>query len=141
MKITDHDLYPFGLIHAYAGDRLRLFSGADEVMCHAVPRGAVGAIGTFYNLWGPACACARDATVAGRRRGGPRLHAPLPDRDRRRPRARAASGPSSARRCAKVRHRRRHASPARSEQPTRAWTDADVVADHRTGGWGTSCAP
>jgi N-acetylneuraminate lyase len=65
MKITDHDLYPFGLIHALAGDRLQLFSGADEVMCHAVLSGAVGAIGTFYNLWGESCARARQATVAG----------------------------------------------------------------------------
>jgi N-acetylneuraminate lyase len=65
MKITDHDLYPFGLIHALAGDRLQLFSGADEVMCHAVLSGAVGAIGSFYNLWGSACARARQATAAG----------------------------------------------------------------------------
>lgn len=65
MKITDHDLYPFGLIHAVAGERLQLFSGADEVMCYAVLSGAVGAIGTFYNLWGPACRAAREATAAG----------------------------------------------------------------------------
>ncbi len=65
MKITDHDLYPFGLIHAVAGERLRLFSGADELMCHAVLSGACGAIGTFYNLWGPACRAAREATEAG----------------------------------------------------------------------------
>jgi N-acetylneuraminate lyase len=65
MKITDHDLYPFGLIRAVAGDRLQLFSGADEVMCHAVLSGAVGAIGTFYNVWGPECKAAREATAAG----------------------------------------------------------------------------
>lgn len=65
MKITDHDLYPFGLIHAFAGDRLKLFSGADEVMCHAVLSGAIGAIGTFYNVWGPACQAAREATAKG----------------------------------------------------------------------------
>ena len=65
MKITDRDLYTFGLIQAYAGDRLRLFSGADEVLCHAVLCGAVGAIGTFYNLWGPACRRARQALFAG----------------------------------------------------------------------------
>jgi N-acetylneuraminate lyase len=65
MKITDHDLYTFGLIHASAGDRLRLFSGADELMCHAVLCGAVGAIGTFYNLWGPACRRARQAFASG----------------------------------------------------------------------------
>jgi N-acetylneuraminate lyase len=70
MKITDHDLYPFGLIHALAGDRLQLFSGADEVMCHAVLSGAVGAIGTFYNVWGPACQAARAATAAGDARAG-----------------------------------------------------------------------
>jgi N-acetylneuraminate lyase len=65
MKITDRDLYTFGLIHSYAGDRLRLFSGADEVMAHAVLSGAVGAIGTFFNLWGPTCQRARQAVEAG----------------------------------------------------------------------------
>jgi N-acetylneuraminate lyase len=65
MKITDRDLYQFGLIHHHAGDRLRLFSGADEVMCHAALSGAIGAIGTFYNLWGPAVKSARARFVAG----------------------------------------------------------------------------
>jgi len=65
MKITDHDLYTFGLIHAFAGDRLRLFSGADELMGQAVLSGAVGAIGTFYNLWGPVCQRTRRALVSG----------------------------------------------------------------------------
>ena len=65
MKITDVDLYLFGLIRAYGGDRLRLFSGADEVLCHAVLSGAIGAIGTFYNLWGVECQRARRAMVAG----------------------------------------------------------------------------
>lgn len=66
MKITDKDLYPFGLIHAYAGERLCLLSGADEVMCHAILSGASGAIGTFYNVWGPACDRARQACLAGK---------------------------------------------------------------------------
>ena len=65
MKITAGDLYLFGLIHSYAGDRLQLFSGADEVMCHAVLSGSIGAIGTFYNLFGPACRRAREAMVSG----------------------------------------------------------------------------
>jgi N-acetylneuraminate lyase len=65
MKITDRDLYTFGLIHTHAGDRLQLFSGADEVMCHAVLSGAIGAIGTFYNLWGPVCRRARAAFASG----------------------------------------------------------------------------
>lgn len=65
MKITAGDLYLFGLIHSHAGDRLQLFSGADEVMCQAVLSGSIGAIGTFYNLFGPACQRARAAMVAG----------------------------------------------------------------------------
>src|SRR5205085_781458 len=39
MKITDRDLYTFGLIHSYTGGKLPLFSGADEVMCHAALSG------------------------------------------------------------------------------------------------------
>jgi N-acetylneuraminate lyase len=73
MKITDRDLYQFGLIHTMAGDRLRLFSGADEVLCHAALSGAIGAIGTFYNLWGPACQVARRAFVAGSFEAGRRF--------------------------------------------------------------------
>ena len=65
MKFTDRDLYQLGLICAYAGDRLQIFSGADEVMCQAAMSGACGAIGTFYNLWGPACQRARDQFVNG----------------------------------------------------------------------------
>jgi N-acetylneuraminate lyase len=65
MKITERDLYLFGLLHNFAGDRLQLFSGADEVLCHAVLSGAIGAIGTFYNLWGPSCQKARKAFAEG----------------------------------------------------------------------------
>jgi N-acetylneuraminate lyase len=66
MKITDVNLYLFGLIQAGTEGRLQLFSGADEVMCQAVLSGAIGAIGTFYNLWGPACRAARQAMVDGK---------------------------------------------------------------------------
>lgn len=65
MKITSSDLYPFGLIRGHAGDRLQMFSGADEVMCLSVLSGACGAIGTFYNLWGAECKKAWEATKAG----------------------------------------------------------------------------
>jgi len=65
MKITSGDLYLFGLIHSFAGDRLQLFSGADEVMCQAVLSGSIGAIGTFYNVFGPGCRRASEAMVAG----------------------------------------------------------------------------
>lgn len=66
MKITVVDLYLFGLIHAHAGDRLQLFSGADEVLCHAVLSGSIGAIGTFYNVFGPACQQAWEVARRGR---------------------------------------------------------------------------
>ncbi|MGE0606014.1 MAG: dihydrodipicolinate synthase family protein [Pirellulales bacterium] len=65
MKITDGDMYQFGLLHSYAGNQLKLFSGADEVLCHAALSGACGAIGTFYNVWGPACQAARQRFVTG----------------------------------------------------------------------------
>lgn len=66
MKITDGNLFLFGLIQAGTGGKLQLFSGADEVMCQAVLSGAIGAIGTFYNLWGPSCRQARQAMVDGK---------------------------------------------------------------------------
>lgn len=65
MKITDVDLNLFGLLRSHSAGQLRLFSGADEVLCHAVLSGAIGAIGTFYNLWGPACQRARQAMEQG----------------------------------------------------------------------------
>ena len=65
MKITVRDLYIFGLIQQRTQGRLQLFSGADELFCHAAVSGAVGAIGSFYNLWGPKCQEIRQAFVAG----------------------------------------------------------------------------
>jgi N-acetylneuraminate lyase len=35
------------------------------VMCHAALSGAIGAIGTFYNLWGPVCQATRQRFVDG----------------------------------------------------------------------------
>lgn len=55
MKLTTGQLMEISAIHLQAGDRLKLFSGADELMCHAGLCGAIGAIGSFYNLWGVAC--------------------------------------------------------------------------------------
>jgi N-acetylneuraminate lyase len=55
MKLTTNQLLEISFIHNYAGDRLRLFSGSDELFCHASLCGTVGAIGSFYNLWGVAC--------------------------------------------------------------------------------------
>ncbi len=55
MKLTTGKLMEISTIHNVAGDRLRVFSGADELMCHASLCGTSGAIGTFYNIWGVAC--------------------------------------------------------------------------------------
>ncbi|MEO1994258.1 MAG: dihydrodipicolinate synthase family protein [Planctomycetaceae bacterium] len=65
MKITDHDLFQFGLMNHAAGDRLQLFSGADGLLCHAALSGAIGAIGTFFNVWGQPAQRARAAFVSG----------------------------------------------------------------------------
>ncbi|MFM2097119.1 MAG: N-acetylneuraminate lyase [Planctomycetota bacterium] len=65
MKFTDGDLYQLGMLHRLAGDRLQLFSGADELMCHATLCGVQGAIGTFYNLWGPECQFVRRVFMQG----------------------------------------------------------------------------
>jgi N-acetylneuraminate lyase len=65
MKVTDVNLYLIGQIHAYAGERLQLFSGKDELFCHAALSGAIGAIGLWYNVWGPACQRVRAAFVNG----------------------------------------------------------------------------
>ncbi len=55
MKLTTNQLLEISSIHNYAGDRLKLFSGSDELFCHASLCGTVGAIGTSYNLWGISC--------------------------------------------------------------------------------------
>jgi len=55
MKLTTGQLMEISTIHLHAGERLRLFSGADELFCQASLCGTVGAIGSFYNLWGEAC--------------------------------------------------------------------------------------
>lgn len=55
MKLTTNQLLDIAAVHNFAGVRLKLFSGSDELFCHASLCGTVGAIGSFYNLWGPAC--------------------------------------------------------------------------------------
>ncbi len=55
MKLTTNNLLQISAIYNFAGDRLKLFSGSDELVCHASLCGTVGAIGTMYNLWGEAC--------------------------------------------------------------------------------------
>lgn len=55
MKLTTNQILEISLIHNYAGNKLKLFSGSDELFCHASLCGTVGAIGTTYNLWGVQC--------------------------------------------------------------------------------------
>lgn len=55
MKLTTNQLLNISSIHNQAGNRLKLFSGSDELFCHATLCGTVGAIGTFYNVWGVEC--------------------------------------------------------------------------------------
>lgn len=55
MKLTTNQLLEISSIHNYAGDRLKLFSGSDELFCQASLCGTVGAIGTTYNIWGIEC--------------------------------------------------------------------------------------
>ena len=65
MKITVRDLFLFGILQRHTHGRMNLFSGADELLCHAAVSGAMGAIGTFYNLFGPTCQAVRKAFVGG----------------------------------------------------------------------------
>lgn len=65
LKLTTTNLLEISDIHNYAGDRLKLFSGADELLCHAGLCGATGAIGTTYNLLGSTCKFVRNAFMVG----------------------------------------------------------------------------
>ncbi|GHB74087.1 dihydrodipicolinate synthase family protein [Persicitalea jodogahamensis] len=65
MKLTTQNLYEISLVHILAGDKLQLFSGADELFCHATLCGTVGAIGSFFNLWGEECKHVRKEFIAG----------------------------------------------------------------------------
>lgn len=65
MKLTTQNLYEISLMHILAGDELILFSGADELFCQATLCGTVGAIGSFYNLWGEECRYVQAAFMEG----------------------------------------------------------------------------
>lgn len=65
MKLTTTDLIQISMIHNYAGDRLKLFSGADELLCQSALCGTVGAIGSFYNFWFKECAHVRNSFIEG----------------------------------------------------------------------------
>lgn len=66
MKLTTGKLLEIGTIKNMAGDRWKLFSGADELMCQAAITGTIGAIGTFYNMFGPTCKYVRTSFLEGK---------------------------------------------------------------------------
>ena len=65
MKLTTQDMYSFGLACNAAAGRMKLYSGIDQLVCHAMLSGAHGAIGTTYNLWGAHARKIQAACVAG----------------------------------------------------------------------------
>jgi N-acetylneuraminate lyase len=65
MKITDTNLIVVEMVIAYAKGKLQIFSGCDEINLPAVISGADGAIGSFYNMFAPACIKAREALLKG----------------------------------------------------------------------------
>ena len=65
MKLTTTNLLDISTIYYSSEQRLALFSGADELLCHAVLCGTSGAIGTTYNLWGQECQKVRNEFVNG----------------------------------------------------------------------------
>jgi N-acetylneuraminate lyase len=66
MKLTTANLLEIGGISNIAGDKWKLFSGADELMCQAAICGTAGAIGSFYNMFGPTCKYVRSSFLQGR---------------------------------------------------------------------------
>lgn len=65
MKLTTQNLLEISSIHQLTGKRFQLFSGADELMCHAALCGTAGAIGTTYNLLGSTCQLIRKEFLNG----------------------------------------------------------------------------
>lgn len=65
MKLTTTNLLEISTIAYSAKGRLTLFSGADELMCHAALCGTSGAIGSFYNLFGAECQYVREEFLKG----------------------------------------------------------------------------
>ena len=65
MKLTTNNLLEISTISYSSKGKLVLFSGADELMCHAVLCGTTGAIGSYYNVFGPECQYVRQSFLEG----------------------------------------------------------------------------
>lgn len=64
MKLTTQNLLEISSIH-HRAPGWKLFSGADELLCHAALCGTAGAIGTSYNLIGSTCKYIRSSFLEG----------------------------------------------------------------------------
>ncbi len=64
MKMTTLNLLEISSVHQKA-EGWKLFSGADELLCHAALCGTAGAIGTTYNLLGSTCKSVRQRFLDG----------------------------------------------------------------------------
>jgi len=65
MKLTTGDLLEISSIYQKGRKDWSLFSGADELLCHAALCGTAGAIGTSYNLIGNTCKEIRRSFLEG----------------------------------------------------------------------------
>jgi N-acetylneuraminate lyase len=70
LKYTSPDMYYLLKFRRHLGPKAIVFSGADELMCHATLSGSNGAIGSFYNLFGPTFAKVNNAFRAGNWQAG-----------------------------------------------------------------------
>lgn len=65
LKLTTLNLLDISAIQIRSKGVWKLFSGADELMCHAAVCGTIGAIGSTYNLFGPVCKYVREEFLKG----------------------------------------------------------------------------
>lgn len=65
MKLTTQNMLEIASVHQLSGNNWQLFSGADELFCHASLCGTAGAIGTTYNLLGATCKLVRQEFLNG----------------------------------------------------------------------------
>lgn len=65
LKLTTGSMLEISAIKIKSKGVWKLFSGADELMCHAAVCGTIGAIGSTYNLFGPVCQYVRKEFLKG----------------------------------------------------------------------------
>lgn len=65
LKLTTTDMLEISNLCNYVGNKWKVFSGADELLCQASLSGTAGAIGTTYNLLGKTCKHVRKRFLEG----------------------------------------------------------------------------